>query len=422
VTDPETGIAGSDPHLLFDDHPPVDGVEDMAEVDAADEAGSGRHSTGGSREHFSVEHSRVARTRHARKTIWRRRGRLILALGAVLGLVIIAGAVGWARKTLSVKDYHGNGTTPVAVVVNTGDTASDIAATLYAAGVVESTKAFVKAAAANSDSQNIQPGTYTLRKHMSGAAAVALLLDPKSRNAASEVVVTEGATSLAVAARLATALHESPAAVRAAMDNVDQLGLPSTYNAIGGGPLTSVEGFLYPATYTVDPGVKTTDLLTQMIAKFVEQDRQTGFSVKSQAIKLTPYQALIIASIVQSEAKFPADMPKVARVILNRIKAQMPLQIDATSAYAAKLQGLDPTKVIYADIDSPYNTYKHDGLPPTPISNPGAEALSAATAPASGDWLYYVNSDAAGHLFFTNSDAEFEAAAQKCKDNNWGCG
>jgi UPF0755 protein len=78
--------------------------------------------------------------------------------------------------------------------------------------------------------------------------------------------------------------------------------------------------------------------------------------------------------------------------------------------------------VIYADVNGPYNTYKHDGLPPTPISNPGADALAGAAHPAAGNWLYYVNSDKAGHLFFTNSATQFEKAVAKCRANHWGCG
>jgi UPF0755 protein len=159
-----------------------------------------------------------------------------------------------------------------------------------------------------------------------------------------------------------------------------------------------------------------------MVAAFVDQVRTSGFTADARTLHITPYQALIIASIAQSEAYFPEDMPKVARVILNRLAAHKPLQIDATSAYAAKLRGLDPTKVIYASVDGPYNTYAHAGLPPTPISNPGAAALAAAVHPASGNWMYYVNDDAAGHLFFTNDENAFAAAVAKCKANNWGCG
>ena len=98
------------------------------------------------------------------------------------------------------------------------------------------------------------------------------------------------------------------------------------------------------------------------------------------------------------------------------------MQIDATSAYAAKLQGLDPTTVQYADIVSPYNTYTHAGLPPTPIGNPGQSVLKAVIDPSAGDGLYYVNGDVVANLYFTDNEADFEKAVAQCKAQNWGCG
>jgi UPF0755 protein len=245
-------------------------------------------------------------------------------------------------------------------------------------------------------------------------------LNPSSR-IANGATVFEGATVFDVAPVLGKALGVSIAKITAAINDVAALNLPAGY-ALGTAAPTSVEGFLYPATYTFDAGTSPTEALTQMISKFIDEDRSTHFAANAKAIQLTPYAALIIASIAEKEAKLPADYPKVARVILNRIAAGMPLQIDATSAYAAKLSNLDPTKVIYATINSPYNTYTHSGLPPTPIANPGNQALDAAVHPASGNWLYYVNGDKAGDLFFTNSATAFESAVQTCRTNHWGCG
>jgi UPF0755 protein len=213
----------------------------------------------------------------------------------------------------------------------------------------------------------------------------------------------------------------SKTAVTKALEDVAALGLPTDFTIDGKLP-PSVEGFLYPATYFFPDKTTPSAAIQTMVTQFTEKARSTSFTAQAKALHITPYQELIIASIAQSEAKFPDDMAKVARVILNRLAAPMPLQIDATSAYAAKLKGLDPSKVIYAEQSGPYNTYRHDGLPPTPISNPGAEAMNAAAHPASGNWLYYVNADAAGHLFFTNSEAAFSRAVAKCKANNWGCG
>jgi UPF0755 protein len=308
------------------------------------------------------------------------------------------------------------------VSVQQGDTASDIASTLHDAGVVKSDRAFIDAASHNAKSQNIQPGTYLLRKHMSAASALSLLLDPAARSANGDVIVTEGATTFDVAKRLAQVLgSDKQDAINKAIADASALGIPLGYGP-GSGTPTSVEGFLYPATYSIDPKESPQSALQKMTSRFADADRSSGFAADAKKLGITPYQALIIASIAQSEAKFPADMAKVARVILNRVAAGRPLQIDATSAYAAKTQGLDPTKIVFADIDSPYNTYTHDGLPPTPISNPGADALNAAVHPTAGNWLYYVNSDAAGHLFFTASESEFTQAADKCRAQRWGCG
>jgi UPF0755 protein len=354
-----------------------------------------------------------------------------------LALLAIVGGVVWKfgppiYHYFSPQDYSGSGEGSVTVQVQPNDGARAIGAELHRKGVVASTQAFVDAAAANKRSAGIQPGSYTLPKHIPAKVAVADLLD--GRHKARGLLVPEGATVVDVEKRLTAppCTAASPAnavcglgvpegQARAALRDIAALGLPSDYLADGKTP-PSAEGFLYPLTYTFGGGTNASEALQQMVAAFVDQVRTSGFTADARALHLTPYQALIVASIAQSEAYFPQDMPKVARVILNRLAAHKPLQIDATSAYAAKLRGLDPTTVIYASVNGPYNTYLHAGLPPTPISNPGAAALNAAVHPASGDWMYYVNDDAAGHLFFTDDENAFAAAAARCKANHWGCG
>jgi UPF0755 protein len=317
--------------------------------------------------------------------------------------------------------------------VQQNDDASAIAKTLHDKGVVASERAFKDAANSNSKSRSIQPGSYKLREHMSAKSALALLLNPASR-VRSDVVVTEGATTLDVVKRLTAPPCDdgapagklcgpglSPADVKKAMKDVSGLGLPTDYLS-GGKTPPSVEGFLFPATYYFPAKTTATQALGQMITNFTEEARSSDFTAAAKANRITPYQQLIVASIAQAEAKFPDDYAKVARVILNRLAAGKPLQIDATSAYAAKLAGLDPTKVIYHQVDGPFNTYKNAGLPPTPISNPGAEAMTGAAHPTAGNWMFYVNGDAAGHLYFTNSETDFQKAVEKCQANHWGCG
>jgi UPF0755 protein len=366
----------------------------------------------------------------------KRRNRRVFGLVAAIVVLVLVAAT-WLvvlpiYHYLSPQDYSGSGTGSVSVTVRVDDAAADIGTTLHDAGVVASVRAFTVAAADNAKSTSIQPGTYRLRKHMSAIAALALLLNPSSREH-NEVVVTEGATSLDVLKRLTAAPCKAnatgsalcgpgldKAAAQRALNNVKAIGLPTDYQVNGKSP-TSVEGFLFPATYFFPDDTDPSDALLQMVTKFTDQARTTNFTASAKALHLTPYQELIIASIAQSEARYPDDFPKVARVILNRIAAHKPLQIDATSRYGAQLDGLNPSKIDYARFDSPYNTYLHDGLPPTPISNPGAEAMDGAAHPAAGNWMYYVNGDKDGHLYFTNSEAAFVKAAATCRTNNWGC-
>jgi UPF0755 protein len=130
---------------------------------------------------------------------------------------------------------------------------------------------------------------------------------------------------------------------------------------------------------------------------------------------------VIIASMIEKEAKFDGDRAKIARVIFNRLGGHIPLGIDATLAYGLKKSGAALTS---ADLtsSSPYNTRIVKGLPPTPIASPGLASLQAALNPATGNWIYYVRSDAAGHHLFTADAQAFEAAKKKCADNKWGCG
>jgi UPF0755 protein len=342
---------------------------------------------------------------------------LVVVFVAISAWIIVPKVI----DVFSPPDYSGSGSGSVSITIAQGDSASDIGATLEKAGVVKSKKAFTDAAGKDTASQDIQPGTYVLHKHMSAKSALTMLLDPASRNTAGDLVVTEGATVFDVEQRLVKILGAGKqAAIDKAVKEGAALGFPLGY-APATGKIASPEGFLYPATYPIDPKDSVVADLQRMIGKFAEHDRATDFAASAKVLKLTPYDALIIASIAQSEARYPDDMAKVARVILNRIAIKKPLQIDATSVYAAKVQGLDPAKIVFSTIDSPYNSYRNTGLPPTPISNPGADALNAAVHPPAGNWTYYVNDDAAGHLFFTNNETAFLAAVDKCRANNWGC-
>jgi len=359
-----------------------------------------------------------SRVERRRRQSYKRGSRVLVSLAILAVVAVVATIYLVTGSTSKPQDYSGPGTGKATIAIPSGADGAAIGQILFKQQVVASVGAFTDAFSANPKANEIQPGSYNLKKHMAARLAVVALLDPATRNAEADVVVTEGATVLDVETRLEKVLGISQHnAIVTAVASAAKLGLPSNYGKLPNSP----EGFLFPATYTFDPGTTAQGALQRMVLRFISEDRDTGFATEAKKMNVAPYEALIVASIAQAEAKFPTDMPKVARVIYNRLKAGMPLQIDATSAYAAKLKGLDPTKVIYAQIDSPYNTYLNPGLPPTPIGNPGAAAMTGAVQPAAGNWLYYVNGDKAGHLAFFHDEQSFAKAVEKCHANNWGC-
>ncbi|MGW0820724.1 endolytic transglycosylase MltG [Streptomyces sp. NPDC002845] len=149
------------------------------------------------------------------------------------------------------------------------------------------------------------------------------------------------------------------------------------------------EGYLFPATYPLDEKATPESLLTSMADTAHKKFNGGQITAGAQRNAMNVYQAVTIASLVQAEAATKADMGKVARVIFNRLERGMPLQMDSTINYALNRSTLDTTPDD-TRINSPYNSYQRMGLPPTPIANPGEEAMRAAINPAPGDWLYFV--------------------------------
>jgi cell division protein YceG involved in septum cleavage len=193
---------------------------------------------------------------------------------------------------------------------------------------------------------------------------------------------------------------------------------PAAYGAPRGTP--DLEGFLFPATYDMNPGTPVSRLVEEQLTAFKENFGASEIA-RAKALHVTPYQLLIVASMVEREAQIPGDRPKIAAVIYNRLAARMPLGIDASIYYAVELASGIATYThelteAQLHIDSPYNTRTHVGLPPTPISNPGLASIEAAANPAHVSYLYYVaGADGCGEQVFSNTDAEFEANAAAYK-------
>jgi UPF0755 protein len=166
--------------------------------------------------------------------------------------------------------------------------------------------------------------------------------------------------------------------------------------------VTSLEGLLFPDTYGIEPDDTAIGVIQAMLDQL--EVVLSRYQLSTAPRNLSPYQLLIVASMIEREAKVDADRPKIAAVIYNRLAAGKRLEIDATVEYA-----VGHPRLTAADLrsSSPYNTYTHDGLPPTPIAAPGEAAIRAALQPADGDWIYYVLATKEGKHAFTRSYDEF---------------
>ena len=277
-------------------------------------------------------------------------------------------------------DYSGEGVGEVQVIVERGDSLTAIGQTLTDAGVVRSVQAFVDAAEANESAASIGPGNYTLRQQMSAASAVALMLDPMSR-ADSRLVLPEGLrlTQTIEAAAQASGLPLSE--FEQVLESPGALPLPPWAEQ-------RPEGFMFPATYDLVGDETAEQILAKLVQRFDQSAASLDLVARAEEMGRTPYEVLIVASLVQAEV-LPEDMRKAAAVIYNRLDDGMPLQFDSTVAYALGIIELQLSADQLAT-DSPYNTYEVEGLPPTPINSPGDAAIEAALDPAPAKWLYFV--------------------------------
>jgi UPF0755 protein len=291
--------------------------------------------------------------------------------------------------------------------VRNGDTATDMAKTLYDKGVVKSTKAFVLAAQANPRSNTIQPGFYRLQLRMRAKDALARMIDGSAR-VVSKVTLPEGLTYKETLAKLSQGTSIPVADLEAAAKDPIALGVPDFwFNRVDKKQsIKSIEGFLYPDTYEFSPGTTAVQVLKTLVNQFLKVAEGLQITTLAQQKGVTPFEVLITASLVQGEAGVPEDLGKIARVVYNRLDKPMELQFDSCTNYWRELNGQPRkhglTDAELKDPNNPYRTYGVAGLPPGPIGNPGKEALAAAINPPPGNWLYFVRIDKEGHSAFTN--------------------
>lgn len=328
-----------------------------------------------------------------------RRGRVVAALSVLLGLVVVAAVGGFIYlRSIGVNASSDPGK-KVEVVIPTGASAEKVGQLLEKQGVIESAFGFRVAAYLEGGWEEVQAGRYELPTGLSANDALASLVEEGPIVEFVTVTFPEGSWLTDFARILDENTH---------IDGDDFLRL-TTRGKIASKyrppDVATMEGLLFPSTYQIVESDDARSVAERLAAEFEKQADKVDFS-QAEALGVTPYEAITIASMIEAEAQVDEERPMVARVIYNRIAEGMKLEIDATVQYAIG-EHKEELTVSDLEVDSPYNTRKFEGIPPTPIGAPGLASLEAALNPADGPWLFYVLNDCEGHHAFSKSYEEF---------------
>ena len=326
----------------------------------------------------------------------RRRGRAFVVVLLVLALPCAALAGGWAwyRHEVGWKTPNGNAEV---LTVRSGWGVSQIADALATAKVVDSAFAF-RLYVRQSGHDRFEAGRYALRSGM-GIEAAVHALDAGPMHDQQTLTVLPGRWLPEVATEVGRQLDIDPTAF---LDVVLSGRVHSKYQPTGS---RSLEGLLAPDTYAFLPHTAAVAVVTRLVHRFDEIADSIDLAGGAAKIGRTPYDVIRVASLIQSEIRVATDGPLVASVVYNRLDRGMPLQIDATVLYAIGHRKASNTAADRA-VDSPYNTYRVRGLPPTPIATVTKASLLAALHPASTTYLYYVLAATDGHHAFASTYAE----------------
>lgn len=325
---------------------------------------------------------------------------VVLAVLVVLVLVAVGGAGLWVKGQIDPSGPPGE---EIAFEIPKGASTSAIADQLAEAGIVSSGEIFRWYLRFNGGGP-FEAGQYHLAKNSAMGDVVDVLeLGPDLPPAVS-LTIPESLWVEEVALRVDEVDHLDGARF---LELVNSGAVRSLYQPDG---VTTMEGLLYPETYRIEDTEDEEAVLRRMVDTFDQVATEVGLADSPATVGLSPYEVIIIASLIEAEAKVDGDRAKIARVIYNRLEQEIPLGIDATFYYAL---GLDRkgTSLRQSDleIDSPYNTRLNTGLIPTPIAMPRRASLEAALNPEPGPWLYYVLADAEGNHAFSESYDEFLA-------------
>jgi UPF0755 protein len=345
----------------------------------------------------------------------KRRKRWLIPLVIILVILLLPLGVGgfYAYRFIQGRyypaDYTTGGAGTAIVQVQTGQTAISVGQRLVTLGVVASVRAFELAAEHSTSNTTLEPGFYRMKKHMKATVAYQLLITPSAR-IQDKITIPEGLRLTQIQAQLGAHSGIPLADYQQALKQPAALGLPSYAN---GKP----EGYLFPATYEVQPNQTAADVFKGMVQRFDQEVANDNLTQAAASVHLTAGQVITMASLIQAEGGSTSYYPQIARVIYNRLGRNMKLQLDSTVMYGLYTFGIIASNQ-QLQSTSPYNTYRYAGLPPGPIDSPGHAAIEAALHPSPGNDLYFVTTTPkTGLTKFTSSPAQFEQFRQELQQN-----
>jgi UPF0755 protein len=467
----ETGDGGHDHFGLFDDRPdaadddlPATGEFDLAELrDVLAGRGDPRSGSGSSeddgdddgddhdaaprppRSRRPAESGDRHRPRGARARRRRHPVRSTVIALVVLALIaggVTAGVIWWQHRTAAPQDWAGTGAHTLVIRVQSGDGLYDVGQTLAGAGVVASGPIFVSVAADDGRLSGLQPGYYLVHEHSSAQSAVDDLANPDNRLGRLRIIpgdtiadfakvstTGEKGTKPGILSKIVDSCVPSNGAAHCfTVDELRQVAATSSPSDLGvvgwateavsevADPARRLEGLILPGDYDIAPGSTAFEALRAVVSASAAQWNTTGIVAAAKKQDFTPYQLATVASLVQAEG-IGEDMPKVARVIYNRLDDGMKLQFDSTVNYGLDRASISTTEAERLNDANAYSTYAHEGLTPTPIGAPGPDALDAADDPAAGPWLYFVAIDLEGHSCFSATKDEHDACVDQARAN-----
>jgi len=353
--------------------------------------------------------------------------RIVNTVALLFILVLVTGVVAYgAHKYWYLQQVNPSGQADASEIfqITENDDLSSLSKRLKQEGFIVNDSVF-RSYASSEGGLEIIPGYYTLRPQDHMGNILRVLRTPPN-DTLSKVTFPEGFTIAQIAERLNQGVPSIAVEDFLVKTGDAELTISAVRSVYQPDSVTSLEGLLFPDTYLISGDKSATQVAQEMLKLMERVGRQEGLDDSLNLVGRSPYEVLIIASIIEREAKVPQDRPKIARVIYNRLTLGMPLEIDATLFYKQNSELSFPA---LKAIDTPFNTYMYTGLPPTPISNPGRDSIAAALSPAPNPsagnalcreiqdgspciYLYYVLSDKDGNHKFAATFSQHQANVQ----------